>query len=233
MNAILNVMPPLDFFALVWVVVCWVGYTLFADRDGGKSRTLMVAMREYRQIWMERMLTRENRMVDINLMSTLMRSVSLFASTTIFILAGLLAILGSVDEVRAILTALPFTVETTRAMWEIKLLLLLVIFVYAFFKFAWSLRQFNYAIVFIGAAPEAGPDIGEEANAERDAFGARAARITTLAVQSFNRGLRAYYFGLAALSWFIHPGLFIVSSLWVVGVLYRREFHSRTLKALL
>ncbi len=221
-------MSPLDLFALFWVFVCWAGYTLFADREGEKSRNLMSAMGEYRQIWMERMLGRENRMVDVNLMSTLMRSVSLFASTTMFILAGLLAILGSVDEARAILTALPFTVDTTRAMWEIKLLLLLVIFVYSFFKFAWSLRQFNYAIIFIGAAPEA----GDEPNPERDKFGVRAARITTLAVQSFNRGLRAYYFGLAALSWFIHPALFVASSLWVVLVLYRREFHSRTLKAL-
>ncbi|MDH5747776.1 MAG: DUF599 domain-containing protein [Rhodospirillales bacterium] len=220
--------PPLDIFALFWVFICWIGYTLFADREGVKNRNLMTAMREFRQTWMERMLSRENRMVDVNLMGTLMRSVSLFASTTIFILAGLLAILGSVDEARAILMTLPFTVETTRAMWEIKVLLLLVIFVYAFFKFAWSLRQFNYAIVFIGAAPEA----GYESATEKDGFGALASRITTLAVQSFNRGMRAYYFGLAALSWFIHPILFIASSLWVVLVLYRREYHSRTLKSL-
>ncbi|MBI3936244.1 MAG: DUF599 family protein [Betaproteobacteria bacterium] len=35
-----------------------------------------------------------------------------------------------------------------------------------------------------------------------------------------------------ALTWFLHPWLMVVASAWVVYVLYSREFHSRTLKAL-
>jgi uncharacterized membrane protein len=58
-------------------------------------------------------------------------------------------------------------------------------------------------------------------------------RVVALAGESFNYGIRAYYFSMAALSWFLHPLVFIVSSAWVTFVLYRREFHSRTLEALL
>jgi len=44
--------------------------------------------------------------------------------------------------------------------------------------------------------------------------------------------LRAYYFALAELSWFFHPALFMLTTAWVVSVLYRREFHSKALKIL-
>jgi uncharacterized membrane protein len=59
------------------------------------------------------------------------------------------------------------------------------------------------------------------------------ARVVWLAIYNFNLGLRAYYFSLALLTWFVHPLVFVVASSWVVAVLYRREFRSRTLKALL
>ncbi len=50
---------------------------------------------------------------------------------------------------------------------------------------------------------------------------------------NFNNGLRAYYFGVAALSWFLHPVLMIAVTIGVVYVLHQREFRSRTLQALL
>ncbi len=46
---------------------------------------------------------------------------------------------------------------------------------------------------------------------------------------SSNFGLRSYYFGMAMLTWFISPWLFMVMSVGVVLVLYRREFHSDVL----
>ena len=56
--------------------------------------------------------------------------------------------------------------------------------------------------------------------------------MTGFANRNFNQGLRAYYFGVAALSWFLHPLLMIVATLAVVYVLHQREFRSRTLDAL-
>lgn len=67
---------------------------------------------------------------------------------------------------------------------------------------------------------------------ERKAFAARAARVLSLAANQFNLGLRAYYFGMAMLTWFINPWLFMVVSLGVVLILYRREFHSDVLEVM-
>ena len=47
----------------------------------------------------------------------------------------------------------------------------------------------------------------------------------------FNRGLRAYYFGMAVMSWMVSPWLFIIAT--IVIVLARREFYSPVLKALI
>jgi uncharacterized membrane protein len=47
-----------------------------------------------------------------------------------------------------------------------------------------------------------------------------------MAAREMNRGLRAYYFSIAALSWFVSPLLFMISTGIIVVVLYRREFHS-------
>ena len=49
---------------------------------------------------------------------------------------------------------------------------------------------------------------------------------------SFNGGLRAYYFALAALTWFIGPYPFMAATLWVVMILIRRQFVSRTFRAM-
>ena len=44
--------------------------------------------------------------------------------------------------------------------------------------------------------------------------------------------MRTYYFGLAALSWFVHPYLLVALTVAVVLVVYRREFRSRTLETI-
>ena len=215
----------IDLAALGWFLLVWNGYTIFADRLKQGGLSLLTVMQKHRAGWMYQMLRRENRIVDATIMSTLMRSVSLFSSTTLLILAGLLAILGAVDKVQALVQGIPFVVEASKAAWELKILTLILIFIYTFFKFAWSVRQFNYSVILIGAAPP--PSEADTPHAQ--AFAKGAADVIALAVSSFNRGMRAYYFGLAALSWFLHPLLFVVMTLWVVGVVYRREFRSQTM----
>ena len=53
--------------------------------------------------------------------------------------------------------------------------------------------------------------------------------VASRAAEHFNKALRSFYFGLAALSWFLQPWLFIALTGIVVLVVYRREFHSHTL----
>ena len=91
-------------------------------------------------------------------------------------------------------------------------------------QLTWSIRQFNRCAILIGAAPP--HDQLERRTAQRRAWARRLGQLNTLAGEDFNLGLRAYYFGLALLAWSRPSGVFAGASVWVVAVLYRREFAS-------
>lgn len=216
--------------AVVWFVICWVGYTRYAQAKGRSTPCLASVLHLYREDWMRRMLLRDNRIADANVIGNLERNASFFASSTLVILAGILTVLGASDRAVSLLADLPFVQAASREMSEVKLLCLGVVFVYAFFTFSWCMRQYNFAAVLVGSAPM----IGERhvTEQERKAFAERTARVISMAANQFNQGLRAYYFGMATLAWFINPWFFMMVSTGVVLVLYRREFHSDVLEVM-
>jgi uncharacterized membrane protein len=107
--------------------------------------------------------------------------------------------------------------------------LLTAVFVYAFFRFTWSLRQYSFGALLVASAPDptAFERLGED---ERKRFADRAGGIVGLAAETFNDGLRAYYFAFAAAAWLFSPLTFVLASTGVVWVLYMREFHSEALR---
>ena len=217
-----------DLIAACWFLVCWIGYARYADRKALRHDCLSSILHQQRRRWMSEMLQRENRVADSSLLANLERNVSFFASSTLLILAGVLSVLGAGDKALALVTGLPFAVPVSPLAWEMKLILLATIFVYAFFKFTWSLRQYGFASVVIGMAP----GNGSRGNVNQAAFAEESAQVISRAAAAFNMGLRSYYFALAFLIWFLNPWLFMLAASWVVAVLYRREFKSKALRAL-
>jgi len=215
-----------DLIAPIWFIVCWAGYSVIADLMSRKRNSLLVIINEHRVNWMHQMLKRENRMMDATLIGNLLRSISFFASTTIFIVLALFTLLKYREDASGILTHIPYAEPTTPVLWEVKVFLLIVIFVYTFFKHTWSLRQYNYVCVLVGAAPY----INGPQNWDAEEYAKNTARLISNASKHFNAGLRAYYFGLAAISWFINGWAFMLISTLVVWVLYRREFRSQVLR---
>lgn len=222
-----NVFPLLDLAAFAVFVALWVGYTLVAEHRTLLGRSLSAVMTRHRLIWMRAVCDRDNRVADTALLGNLMRSVAFFASATLLVLGGLLALLGSGESGYAVFRDLPFADDTSMETFEAKVVLLAGLFVYTFFQITWSLRQFNYCCVLIGAAPP--PDAEDAA---KDQYAKHSARLQALAANSFNRGLRAYYFALAMLLWFVSAWAFMIAAAVVTAVLYRREFHSKTLRTL-
>ncbi|GAB3106138.1 DUF599 domain-containing protein [Aestuariicella hydrocarbonica] len=215
---------------LVWFLGCWVGYSRFARHMAKRTDCLASVMHSFRLAWMREVLFREIRMPDASIIANLERSVSFMASTTILVLAGIVTVLASSDQVYGLLQHLPFVAATTSAQLQFKLLVLVFIFVYAFFTFTWSLRQFSFCNVILGATPIFKP--GDIDQAQRDTYARHTGKVLDQASHSYNFGLRAYYFSMAMLAWFIHPLAFVLAVALVVAILYRREFHSRTLHAM-
>jgi uncharacterized membrane protein len=221
----MKILSPLDVVGLAVFALCWWGYPWYAERREQRSPGLVALTNRYRYEWMRQMLVRDMRMVDTALINTLTQSSVFFSSTTVLILGGLLALVGTSETMKSALGKLPGAVPTSEQLWELKLLLLVAIFVYAFFKFTWSLRQFNFVGILVGAAAprEAAPE---------DDIWQRAGAMAVLAAEDFNQGLRAYYFAFAAMGWFVNPTVLIVASVVVVGILYVLEFRSNAVKVL-
>ena len=218
------------FLALGWFLACWIGYSYYAEWRGRDTACLASVLHLYRQDWMRRLLLRENRIADASVIGNLERNASFFASSTLLILAGILTVLGATDRAVSVLADLPLVQPATRSISELKLLGMATIFVYAFFTFSWCMRQYNFAAVLVGSAPMVGERHVTEQ--ERKAFAERTARVISMAANQFNFGLRAYYFGMATLAWFINPWFFMLVTAGVVVVLYRREFHSDVLEVM-
>ncbi|MGB0467131.1 MAG: DUF599 domain-containing protein [Pontibacterium sp.] len=219
----------LSVFSLVWFLLCFKGYMFYAGLKSRGHASLAGMMHHHRTRWMLKMLDREVRIADTTILANLERSVSFFASTSILILAGLVTVLGSTEQAIDVVGDIPFSMPATRQEWEFKLLVMIALFIYAFFKFTWSIRQYGFVSVMLGGAPGSDEGLSE---AQKQDYASRMAKMSSKAANNFNFGLRSYYFSLAVLGWFISPWIFMILSSGVVIVLYRREFNSATLEVL-
>ncbi|MGL4232093.1 MAG: DUF599 domain-containing protein [Casimicrobium sp.] len=217
----------LDLIALLVFIACWFGYDWFAKRHSNDRPSLLTVMNPFRERWFKQTLTREARIVDSALTTNLLHSATFFSSTTVLVLGGLVALFGSVEKSVDVFENLPFAQRTSQQLLEAKIILLILLFIYALVKFTWSVRQFNFVTILIGSMSPKGETCEEDEQAA-----ARAAGIMKLAGENFGQGLRAYYFALAVLMWFVQPIFFMVGTAIVTVMLYRMEFHSRTLDVL-
>ena len=221
----------LDIASLAGFCLTWAGYTVFARRKAKTAWCLASSMQWYRVEWMLRMLERDVRIPDAAILGNLERVIGFFASTSILILAGLVTALSADTAAVEVLSSLPFAQETTTGQFDAKVLVLILIYIFAFFNFTWSLRQYSFANVLLGAAPLI--DEEEVSRDERRRYAISAAKVIDQAGHSYNYGLRSFYFSMAVMGWFIHPLLFVAGYLMVVLVLFLREFRSRTLQVIL
>ena len=216
-----------DVLALAFFVAAWFGYTRYADREMGAARGIRALMHQARLEWGRQMVVREQRVLDAALTGHLINSVTFYANTSIYIVAALIATAGALDSLLNFAQDLPFASRQSRLLVQAKLLLLISVFVFAYFKFTWAHRQYTLLLTLIGATPDRSraPDVLED-------HAQKSARINTLAGDEFNRGVRSYYFGFAALGWFLHVALFAALTWLILVVLWRRDFRSPTTRAI-
>ncbi len=231
---VMGVLPWVDWVALALFFCGWAGYAWFAKNHSQELPSVLASTNRVRQLWMLQTTYREARVLDGVVIQNLATSPSFFASTTILIIGGLLAVLSTSDKASELVRDLPFAARTTVLIFELKLVLLLCIFVYAFFRFTWSMRQYTFGALLIAAAPEAQQflDMGPEGDAKRQDFARRAGKVVGLAAETFNDGLRSYYLSFAALGWFFSPFVLVLATAGVIYILYQREFRSEVLEAL-
>jgi uncharacterized membrane protein len=225
----LTLMQPADGLALGVFFVGWIGYVRFARWLSHRRVSVLATTNRIRHAWMLQTTLREVRILDGAVAQNMASSPSFFASTTIFLIGGLVAALGA-DKSSELVRSLPFAAQTPVGLFDLKLLLLTGLYVHAFFRFTWSMRQYSFGALLIGAAPAA--ELFRQDEPARQAYAARAGHVMGLAAETFNDGLRAIYLSFAAMLWFMSPLAMMLGTASVIAVLYRREFHSEILGVL-
>jgi uncharacterized membrane protein len=213
-------MEPLDWIALAVFIASWLFYSWLVDFSPWRDRTLTAAMNRQRRVWMEMLAKRDLRIIDTSIIAGLQNGTAFFASTSLLAIGAAFAFLTQSDQVLTAVGALPFPFSASRAAWELKAFGLLFIYGYAFFKFGWSYRLFNYTSILVGAVPFAAEQESEVAQRAID----RAVHMNVLAGQHFTLGQRAFFFSVGFLGWFASAWLFLAITLIVVIALCRRQF---------
>lgn len=224
----MSIVSTYDILALIFFIGIWLAYHTALELTPHGRDGLNAQMDRYRDIWMQELLNREIRIVDTQIMASLQNGTAFFASTSLLAIGGALTLVNATDDLVSITAALPFGIRSSRALWELKAIGLVVIFVYAFFKFAWSYRLFNYVAILVGAMPPR--ELSDTAGAK--AHAARTAALFAAAGRHFNRGQRAFFFALGYLGWLIGPFVFMATTAAVVVVMWRRQFASDSRRAL-
>ena len=218
-----------EIISLAWFLMMWFGYTKLCSSRSNDRFCLSKVLHEFRYKWMYRMLARVNRIPDMSAISSLEKNAGFFASSCMFIVAGLLGILASSKKSLDLLRSFDYFEVGTDAAWYAKITLLICIFVYCFFSFTWSMRQYGFCAILIGAAPTPEENIDED---RKSALAEEISNLLDLSGRHFNYGLRGFYFSLAVLAWFAGDLWFVLMTIIVVFVLYHREFKSTTLNEL-
>jgi uncharacterized membrane protein len=217
-----------DILAVGFFVIEWVVYGLTLEHTAYGRNSLSSRMHVYRELWVRRLLDREARMVDMQVLISLQTGTAFFASTSLLAIGGGLALLRATNDALAVLSKSPIDISPSPALWEMKCVGLILIFVYAFFKFAWSYRLFNYVAIMVGAMPPA----SQRDTPEAEAHVTRTARLFESAGQHFTRGQRAFFFALGYLGWFVSPWVLFFTTALVVVVTWRRQFASNAWRAM-
>lgn len=204
-------------FASLFPVACWLAYNYGVPLIERQHPSLSVIMSMQRRRWVANATRRESPL-DAILSANIMQSVSLLASTSVLIILAIFAAFGSIGQLTATLDTLGLGHDVTMSDLQAHLLVMLVIFVSSFFAFTLSLRQFNHYCIMLGAIVRDEP----ATEAEIDAI----ALLNSLAAKNFNNGIRAYYFAVPAVAWFVSPWLAIVVTVVTTAFIVHREFFS-------
>jgi uncharacterized membrane protein len=198
-------------------LLCYFAYNIIVPQVEKLRPSLSAIMNMQRRNWVANAAVRETPF-DAILAGNIMGSVSFLASTAVLLILAIFAVFGQTTALMGTLNSLSLDRVYTTPDVQLHLMVMLTMFVLAFFAFTLSLRQFNHFCIMLGAFDHTSPASQEEIEAitAMNALGAR----------NFNSGVRAYYFSVATVAWFVAEWLPIAVCLLTILILAHREFFS-------
>lgn len=208
-----------DWAAAGLLLVMWLSVGWLIEHPPASRPSVTTLMAENRREWMRVFVFRDPRIFDSQILNGLRQGTAFFASTCVFAIGGVLALIANTDPLRGV--AAEVSTEIVPAViWQIKLALVMLLMASGFLRFVWANRVFGYCSVMMGAVPNDPLDPNSMPRA------LQAAELNVRAAINFNRGLRSIYFALGALAWLLGPVPLLVATMVVTFIVWSREFAS-------
>ncbi len=204
----------LDIFALAFFIIIWSLYS-FLPLIHSTTYNLSSVIHRYRLQWVKNIVKKSNRGDDL----LVVISKSKIAS-----------ILMVVAFMAAFVCCFAIIKGEFEDVINFKLILMAVVFILAFFKFSWVIRQLSYILLLIEAAPNRKENSDLVADLKRQTrYVNKTAIMLSNIDKNYNSGIESLYLSFALIAWIINVWLFILASILIVSLLYYREYMSRSL----
>jgi uncharacterized membrane protein len=168
-----------------------------------------------RSLWVEHIM--RNASKDVMAVQTLrnwIMGASLMASTAALLIIGTLTLSGQAENISHSWHVLSIKQSIANELWILKVMLLLLDFIVAFFAFTMSVRLANHVVFMVNV-----PDQGAHHNLSPKAVARRMQRAGNM----FAIGMRAFFFAVPLVFWLFGPYLLLASSVGLVITLYHLD----------
>ncbi|MBU0728359.1 MAG: DUF599 domain-containing protein [Proteobacteria bacterium] len=171
-------------------------------------------LQEYRNAWIGAYSGGKEGIVVVQTLRNMIMSASFLASTAVILIMGALNLLPGLGATARVAD---FAGASNDSLTGFKVLLIIIILSYSFFKFTWYIREVNYMSVILNIAKDKLDEI-EGGDSTPDI-----ARMFLTSGIHFSLGVRGYYFLVPLLMWFFSPILMSIASVLIVYILIRRD----------
>jgi uncharacterized membrane protein len=185
----------------------YVRYRLSKD----PAYTVQSVNNQVRTAWVENIMERRDGILAVQTLRNSMMAATFLASTSVLMIIGVLTMSEQGDKLRTTWEMLNVFGTTDARLWLVKMLLLLVDLLFAFFGFAMAVRLFHHVGYMINAPQSA--DLVAADPAHVSAHLNRAGLFYSI-------GMRAYYYTVPLLFWLFGPLFMLAGTVALVVSLY-------------
>jgi len=213
----------IDLVALIFFFVAWCTHSWVVNRSRWRVNTISYRMVAFRRQWMENMVARDLRMVDALIQNSLQQGVLFFASTSFAwsyrLFNYVIIMIGAAPEGQSRTHSRPLPNAEVESQGGVH-------------GDIQTDVQTDIQADRRGDRRGELPSDQEAESSMQNRYADKVAQLHAIGARHFTSGLSAYFFALSALAWFLNAWAFIIATLWVSLVLYRRAFRSNFMKIL-
>ena len=214
----MNVASDIVSFAISLVLlIAYHGYLRYR-LSKNPAYTVQSVNQLVRTAWVHDIMHRRDGILAVQTLRNSMMAATFLASTAVLMIVGVLTLSEQGDKLRTTWQVLNEFGTADPRLWLIKMLLLLVDLVFAFFSFAMAIRLFHHTAYMINAPQNANLVAADPAHVSAH---------LNRAGFFYSIGMRAYYFTVPPLLWLFGPHFMLAGTVALVIALYYLDRRPR------